>query len=166
MREAEVWLSASETIQEHITVSLSCDIAWFHSNTFEDSCPTGNTQTISATYQAFEHGYMLQRTNSDSIWFYNNTTDIFYVRPVNLIRDAVLFSDTVPIGFHLPTGNFGDLWTGSAFVRDQLGWATTSVQTYTMQYQESLWALGTRLSKDRLFTLPDGTVIYASIDDF
>jgi len=166
VKAVEVLLKASENVEQVITVGLSCSIAWFSANIFEDSCPSETVQNINATYQAFEHGYMLQHANTDNLWFYVYTTDTFYVRPSNMIRDANLFSGTVPTGLYLPADNFRDLWTGSVFVRDELGWATSPAQTYTMQYQESIWGLGTKLNRDRQFTLPDGTVISASISEF
>ncbi len=146
--------------------TFTCSIDWFSETNFEDACPSTEAQSIDSVYQAFEHGFMIRQLPGTNIWFYVSTTDTFYVRPLDMMRDAQPFTGDIHDGFIRPEGDFGALWGGSAFVRDELGWAIAPQETYTMHYQETTTPMGTRLDRYRLFTLPDNTIVEARFGEF
>lgn len=140
-------------------ITLTCRIAWFSATSFENTCPETEAQMIESVYQAFEGGYMLMHTNSDKVWYYVAETGMFNIRPLTMTRDAEIFSGDTPPGLYRPQGDFGYIWEGNAYIREQLGWAIAPEQPYAMRYQQSPYPLGTTLERFRLFTLPDGTIV-------
>jgi hypothetical protein len=146
------------------TIPLTCSVEWFTPN--NEYCPSAPPQTIQAAYQAFEHGYMIWRQDTELIMIYFADTDTFMLRPDAYTEGDITFSEAPPEGLLQPINGFGKIWVEEEGIRDRLGWAMSAEEGYEMTYQETPWGLGTRISRFRMFTLPDGTVISDMIDDF
>jgi hypothetical protein len=164
-RSAELILGVDSEIRQSLVISVNCRFAWFSASDGGDSyCPANPAQSIQAVYQPFEGGYMISRQNSPYVWFYFSDTDSFDAMPENAPVSAEPFDELPPADLFRPTNNFGRLWTGLPHLRDRLGWAVAPQQGYTMTYQQTPWAIGTRGQQFRLFTLPDSSVVGAMID--
>ncbi len=147
-----------------ITVPLSCSVEWFAPS--NEHCPSAPPQTIQAAYQPFEGGYMVWRQDTELIVIYFADTNSFMLRPDTYTEGDITFPEAPPEGLLQPINGFGKVWVEEESLRDRLGWALSVEQGYAMTYQETPWGLGTRITRFRMFTLPDGTVISDMIDEF
>lgn len=164
VREISIILTA-DLLSETLEVSLDCAIGWV-SGSNDVECPSAEVRSIQAAYQPFEGGYMIWREDSDMIWIYINSSQLFVVRPDTYAGGEIVFDEPAPEGRVQPINGFGKVWIDDAWIRDSLGWALAAEQGYTMSYQESPIATGTNGSRYRVFTLPDGTFISARIGAF
>lgn len=142
--------------QDVLTVEITCQYTWFDPSGDPAYCPEP-AQQIEAVYQPFQHGYMLERAG-EYIWFYFANSDSFLVMPGNLPVITEPFTLPPPADLFRPLNTFGQVWADYPTIREQLGWATAPERAYTMTYQQTPWAVGTALTRYRLYTLPDGTV--------
>lgn len=167
VREFNVVLWAAADVEQSVTVRLDCRFEWFGAG--GQHCPEAAASSEPAVYQAFEHGYMLMRQDSDRVWIYFDSDGSFHVRPTShpwwVTGDEVDFTDPAPEGRFRPAGVFGRIWGNDAWFRDNLGWALAPEQNYSMTYQQTPWAAGTGLWRFRMFTLPDGSVMASELGE-
>lgn len=185
----EVIFSASKSVDEdveleRITLSLTCRIAWFGED--DDYCPADDPQSIQATYQTFENGYLIMPALDFGLdWvpiliYFEDTQTLHFT----LIKDSGAYTmsdETPPNGLFQPTGIFGHVWlTGLSdmSLRDRLGWATVEEHDYTMTYQRTAWGVlniyaggngrySRMTARPRhllMFDLPNGMIISGVID--
>ncbi|MCL4252800.1 MAG: hypothetical protein KJ043_03360 [Anaerolineae bacterium] len=169
VQEAIFLMYANDTLRNpihSITISLNCRFSWIDGHNHEWYCPESQPQTAQAAYQAFERGYMIWREDTDMIWVYSSQLDTYLVRPDTYAGGEILFEEMPPSGLYQPINGFGKVWVEDASIRQQLGWAISAEQGYTMTYQQSMTGDGTRIRRFNIFTLPDGTRISAMIDSF
>lgn len=108
--------------------------------------------SIPVTYQQFERGFMIWRTDTSDIWVYFgqaggrvrqfafHTYAGLPANPVNLVP---------PSGKIKPEFGFGRVWGNFPSIRSALGWATTHESTYIMGFSPTN-------SNVFYFTQPDG----------
>ena len=144
---------------EDQTLTYTCAYQW-GLGINHDQCPSTALISESGAYQTFQNGFMLWLpSSSESLWvFYNDGRVESYVDVWDGSDYAI--EDTPPEGTFAPERGFGYLWQSNSAVRDGLGWATSSEQSYTINYQAALifnrYGLATHY-----FQLPDGRVIRA-----
>lgn len=143
-------------VQETLTLDVICPFTYFFGPTsLSLTCPAGPPQTVQASFQRFERGYMIWR---------GDTSDIYVLYDsglVNRFKDSWLgeplyFSEPAPEGVYRPDRAFGKVWIENPQVRAGLGWAVNFERGYTMRYQRSADSQSPRLYLD----LPDGSVVY------
>ncbi len=106
----------------------SSDVLFFN-NTAPDLCATGPVTHVAASAQQFENGLMLYRGDTGEIYVFGN-------RGVTLVQSSIYDylgtpeALTPPEGRLVPDGRFGRVWATIAGVRDDLGWATSSLVSY------------------------------------
>jgi hypothetical protein len=118
----------------------------------------GTPQVIPATFQRFENGFMLWRTDTGEIWaFIGDKQGSFTVFPPENFGDLPNNpqSETPPPGRRHPIMGFGKVWYNMPNIRPSLGWAALPEQSYT---------LTTRIhSQDALdVTVPGATIFVKS----
>lgn len=107
---------------------------------------------IPVTFQQFEKGFMIWRTDSNDIWVYIGQSSGRVRRVLSRAYAALPENpvSTTPSAGHLrPVMGFGRVWGNFASIRSALGWATAPELSYIMSYSAASSGLF-------YFTLPDG----------
>ncbi len=140
------------------TPSICSGDAFFFDNTTPDLCATGPVIHVTASAQQFENGTMLYRADTDDIYVFGN-------RGVTLVQSSIYDylgtpeAVTPPEGRLAPADRFGRVWANISGVRDDLGWATSSVSSYQAVMQPGgFTSTGERVI---LITLRSGSIIAA-----
>ncbi|MEP7292207.1 MAG: LysM peptidoglycan-binding domain-containing protein [Chloroflexota bacterium] len=107
---------------------------------------------IPVTFQQFENGFMIWRTDSNDIWVYfgqsSGRARQFLSGTYAALPDNPISTPT-PSGRLRPILGFGRVWGNFASVRNALGWATAPEISYSMSYNPASSGLF-------YITLPDG----------
>lgn len=136
------------------TLKMNCPYAYFF-GVGDGKCPTSPAQNGQASFQEFEHGWMV---------FVPGMNEIFTLLPDGTgYRRSQMAAVEVPtapttstIPFYPPAPVFSNLW--SVEYKDILGWGVSPLTTYNMTYQ----VRRTRYDSENVyFTLPDGRVVSA-----
>ena len=114
--------------------------------------PNPNTVNVSVSFQQYEHGFMIWRSNTGDVWVYfgqsSGSVLRFLSRSYGQLPDNPIQTPT-PAGKIRPIFGFGKVWGNFSNVRNGLGWATAAERSYIMHY--------TPVSSTRFyFSLPDG----------
>ncbi|MEO8606520.1 MAG: LysM peptidoglycan-binding domain-containing protein [Chloroflexota bacterium] len=120
--------------------------------------PIPSTETKPITFQPYEGGYLLWWAESGDIWeltgaqggsLTNYPSRTYGDLPDNPVQDST------PANRVRPIMGFGRLWGNFALVRSQLGWATTSEQSFisTVNYDA--------VSRKTIFTVPGGRTFFS-----
>lgn len=165
--QPSVWYSdAGVLAQQTVTISCPDDSFFFGTDPYYAHCPIAPAHTVSALYQPFEHGFMVWRGDTGSIY-------IFYINPDGVSGPALQFqlkeylkweaslnpsAQSPAAGFYGAEGLLGRVRNGShhALV-DSLGWATDPQTAYQPIVQDSL--NGAFVHPLVYFTLPDGAIV-------
>jgi hypothetical protein len=115
------------------------------------------TVTTYAAYQAFEHGFMVWRSDNDDVYVFGSGVTIYDTAaglPDNIYT-------TPPDGLIAPINAFGRVWSNNDYLRTNLGWATGSEQGYqaTVTYTgrvETMTEFTLSLPGGRVLTLYNG----------
>jgi hypothetical protein len=92
-----------------------------------DVAPSQTTTiTTYAAYQAFEHGYMIWRSDNDDVYVFGLGVTV-YDSTAGLPDNPYA---TPPQGLIAPINAFGRAWANNDYLRTYLGWATGSEQGY------------------------------------
>lgn len=115
------------------------------------------TETMTAAYQPFEHGFMLWFGATGDVQVYygfgSGQAEIYPQSSYQNLPDNPV-TDSPPNMLFKPINAFGRMWGNVEAVRSQLGWATTPEQGYTL-------TMSTRLDNGAVtLTLPNGIRIY------
>lgn len=121
---------------------------------------------VVARYQAFEHGFMLQRTGENCAYAF--AEEIIMPVPQTGFGYCTSFdglpanpvTDTPPAGVLIPEGVFGQVWGNYAEVRSALGYATAAEFFYDGVIPP---IDSTGYFYDGIMTLPDGRQLYCGI---
>jgi len=96
---------------------------------------TGSGQA--ATFQQFEHGFMIAIGDSVEVYPYGKKDQLNYhlafafsKKDIALLADS-LTANLPPTHDYQPTGDFGKLWSNSLPIMQDLGWAITPPIAYT-----------------------------------
>ena len=96
--------------------------------------PAQGNQSVQASYQAFEHGFMIWRadTGEITVYFGSNGGGVSVFPSVSYggLPDNVI--NNPPLGYFSPILGFGKVWGNFSNVRNQLGWGTTFELSYSM----------------------------------
>ncbi len=144
-------------------VQIHCPYTFFFGAA--DGCPVRAVAEIEAAYQQFEGGMMVWRGDTREIYVlyedgpYQNgtvtyTTEASYATMPD--PDATLMP---PLDRFVPAHGFGKIWANAPGVREKLGWALGSEQSYRMTIQEVAMTREPPPGVLFYFTLPDGAVI-------
>ncbi|MDX2139522.1 MAG: LysM peptidoglycan-binding domain-containing protein [Chloroflexota bacterium] len=131
---------------------------WARIDTTPTATYTGQpAQTVGATFQAFERGFMVWRADTGEIRvFFDQGEDRGLVNIVPLSRYAGLpltGGFTAPAGRFVPNNGFGKIWRNDQETRNRIGYATSGESGYTMALVQS----GGRIVG---FSLPDQRFVY------
>jgi hypothetical protein len=154
-----------DTVEERLTIEVTCGSTWFFSPPPDDICPTGNPASSPAVIQEFEHGQMVLIEELDLIiiLFEDLITESDQSKPawrsmpnpyqegMEEIQPAV----PPPEGKSYPQHGFGSVWQYTPAVRDRLGWAVDGEVRFDTTYQNGLGDEGDQF----YFTNTQGEVI-------
>lgn len=140
------------------TVQVRCLYSFFFGQ--GDGCPTGPAASVGASYQAFERGHMIWRSDTNEVYvhFSDGSASIFLEQDYANLPDAVL-SEAPPLNRQAPDSGFGKVWANAPGVRDKLGWALDDEQGYVARVQR---VAPTRVPRPQFalyLTLPGGEVV-------
>lgn len=100
--------------------------------------PPAHSLETNATYQQFETGFMIWRSDSGDIWVFLNDGRVFSY-PVRvyggLSGDARYTGVPIPVGRNLPILGFKKVYDNFRDVRTGLGWAIGGERGYRVQLQ-------------------------------
>jgi len=139
-------------------VQVRCPFTFFFGQ--GDGCPTGPAVNVGASYQAFERGHMIWRSDTNEIYvhFSDGSASIFLEQDYANLPEAVL-SEAPPLDRQAPDSGFGKVWANAPGVREKLGWALDDEQGYTARVQR---VAPTRVPRPQFalyITLPGGEVV-------
>lgn len=113
--------------------------------------PGGDLFNVPATYQRFDHGFMIWRSDNGFIWAFADDGRLFGVPLANYgnlpLPDARVILP--PPGKFLPVMGFGRVWANTPTIQSALGWPVTGESSF-------LLGLGFNWERDtQLLRLPD-----------
>jgi hypothetical protein len=140
-------------------IETDCPTTLFFNSTPLDVC-AGPAMTTQASYQTYEHGFMIWLANSGDIWAFEDGHQSpwfhFYQGNYGGLPDT---ASSAPGGLVQPINGFGRVWGNekgfnSPKLKDELGWATAPEVSYT-----STWQFFGRTSHIHVYmSVPDGRV--------
>jgi hypothetical protein len=152
-----LWTS-DRTSSANAVVLVHCPFAFFFGQ--GDGCPSGKEVEVGASYQAFENGFMVWRSDTSEIYaFFNDGTASYFLARdyAGLPEPAV--TEQPPLDRQAPSSGFGKVWANAPGVRQKLGWALSGEQGYTTTLQAVAPTREPRPAFAFYLTLPDGSVI-------
>ena len=144
--------------QATVGVQVNCQLTFFFGQA--DGCPTRNVFDASATYQAFENGYMVWRADTNEIYVHYSDSSAAYFLEASYagFEDAVL-EEMPPLDRFAPESGFGKVWANAPGVREKLGWALAPEQSYQVRIQPVATTREPRPEFVLYMTQPDGQVV-------
>lgn len=124
--------------------------------------PAG-TYTTAATFQPFENGFMIWRADNSEIFVYvggyaAGGIGQLTIYPVSQYASLPSQQYQPPAGRWFPEFGFGSVWSSIPGVREQLGWALSGEQGFTMSIQPANnRVISFSLPDDRHFVCGDGS---------
>jgi hypothetical protein len=153
------------TIEERLTIEVTCGFSWFFSPPPDDICPTEEPTSSPAVTQEFEHGQMVLIEELDLIiiLFEDLITESDQSKPawrsiLNPYEEGMEEIEPAvppPDGKIYPQHGFGTVWRYTATVEDRLGWAVAGEVSFDTTYQNGLGDEGEQF----YFTNTQGEVI-------
>ncbi len=139
-------------------VQVTCPTSFFFGA--GDGCPASQPVDVGASYQAFEGGHMIWRSDTNEIYvhFSDGTASIFLEQDYAGLPDAVL-EEAPPLDRQAPDSGFGKVWANAPGVRDKLGWALDDEQGYVTRVQRVAPTRTPRPEFAFYITLPGGEVL-------
>ncbi len=139
-------------------VQVSCPYTFFFGQ--GDGCPTSQAAQVGASYQAFEGGHMIWRSDTNEIYvhFGDGRASIFLEQDYANLPDAVI-EEAPPLNRQAPDSGFGKVWANAPGVRDKLGWALDDEQGYMATTQRVAPTRAPRPQFAFYITLPGGEVV-------
>ncbi len=154
-----------DTVEERLTVEVTCGSTWFFSPPPDAICPTGEPASSPAVIQEFEHGQMVLIEELDLIiiLFEDLITESDQSKPAwrsmpNPYEEGmqeILPAVPPPDGKSYPQHGFGSVWQYTPAVKDRLGWAVDGEIPFDTTYQNGLGNDGEQF----YFTNTQGEVI-------
>jgi hypothetical protein len=152
LRTADGKSTAQAVVQVH------CPYTFFFGQA--DGCPTGAAFDVGASYQSFENGYMIWRSDTNEIYvFYNDGTAAYFVEKDYAGLPEAQLQEMPPLDRQAPGSGFGKVWANAPGVREKLGWAVDSEVGYTAKIQGVALTRSPRPPFAFFITLPDGSVV-------
>lgn len=139
-------------------VQVHCPYTFFFGEA--DGCPTGPGFEVGASYQLFENGYMIWRSDTNEIYVhYTDGTAAYFVEQDYAGLSDAAVEDMPPLDREAPSSGFGKVWANAPGVRQKLGWAVDSETGYTAQVQGVALTRTPRPPFAFYITLPDDVVV-------
>jgi hypothetical protein len=139
-------------------VQVHCPYTFFFGEA--DGCPTGAGFEVGASYQLFENGYMIWRSDTNEIYVhYNDGTAAYFVEQDYAGLSDAAVEEMPPLDREAPSSGFGKVWAHAPGVRQKLGWAVESEIGYTAQVQGVALTRTPRPAFAFYITLPDDVVV-------
>lgn len=139
-------------------VNVHCPYTFFFGT--GDGCPAAEDSTIRGTYQDFENGTMVWRSDTNEIYVhYDDGTAAYYPESTYAWMGEPEVSDVPPLERQVPVSGFGKVWANAEGVREALGWALDTEQGYQMRVQPVAPTRQPHPQFAVYFTLPGGEVI-------
>jgi hypothetical protein len=139
-------------------VQVYCPYTFFFGQA--DGCPTGAAFEVGASYQAFENGYMIWRSDTSEIYvFYSDGTAAYLVAKDYAGLPDAQVDEMPPLDREVPGSGFGKVWANVPGVREKIGWATASESGYTAKLQGVALTRNPRPPFAFFITLPDGSIV-------
>jgi len=150
--------TANRSSSAQAQVNVHCAFTFFFGAA--DGCPSGPVREIGASYQAFENGMMLWRSDTNEIYvFYKDGTTAYFLEGDYANLNEPELEEAPPLDRVAPTSGFGKVWGNAPGVREALGWALDVEQGYNAQYQAVSQTRAPRPAFVFFITLPGGEVI-------
>lgn len=126
--------TADRAASEAITLNVNCSNDYFFGP--GEGCPSTEPFRVGMSYQIFENGTMLWRSDSNEIFvLYDDGTSGYYQSADYAGLSMPQLDELPPLDRFVPTGGFGKVWANAAGVKDKLGWALSTEQGYTATIQ-------------------------------
>jgi hypothetical protein len=139
-------------------VQVYCPFTFFFGQA--DGCPTGAAFEVGASYQPFENGSMVWRSDTNEIYaFYSDGTAAYFVAKDYAGLPEAQIAEMPPLDREVPASGFGKVWANVPGVRDKLGWALESESGYTAKIQGVALTRNPRPPFAFFITLPDGSIV-------
>ncbi|HVO69328.1 MAG TPA: hypothetical protein VMT24_04735 [Aggregatilineaceae bacterium] len=139
-------------------VLVHCPFAFFFGQ--GDGCPSGKDIELGASYQAFENGFMIWRSDTSEIYaFYNDHTASYFLAQDYASLPEPTLTVQPPLDRQAPGSGFGKVWANAPGVRQKLGWALSGEEGYNTRLQGVAATRQPRPAFAFYLTLPDGSVI-------
>lgn len=149
-------------IIETVSVQPTCPYTFFAADagSQDDRCPDGNPRTVNAAYQTFERGFMVwtqtTETGGAAVTAFFNDGSLMQVADTWTGQTYDL-GGTPPDGLIAPERGFGWAWSQNSQIRDGLGWATGTEQSYSATRQGAQAFCSKVIASNPVYqTLPDG----------
>lgn len=143
---------------KQVTVQVHCPYTFFFGE--GDGCPSTQAKEVGASYQAFEDGYMIWRSDTNEIYVhYDDGTAAYFLESSYAWMSEPSLDTVPPLDRQAPVSGFGKVWANAPGVKDKLGWALDAELGYTTEVQSVAPARTPRPEFATYFTLPDGKVI-------
>lgn len=150
--------AANGTATQDVTVNVHCPYTFFFGEA--DGCPAGEARAIGVTYQEFENGYMLWRSDTNEIIVhYSDGTAAYFLEQDYAGLDMPELEEMPPLDRKAPGSGFGKVWANAPGVRDKIGWAVGEEVGYDTTFQRVAQTRSPRPEFAFFITLPDGRVV-------
>lgn len=150
--------TANRTASRDATVNVYCPYTFFFG--VADGCPAGPPFTVGVTYQEFEGGYMVWRSDTNEIYVhYSDGAAAYFLEQDYGRLDMPEMEEMPPLDRVAPASGFGKVWANAPGVRAKLGWALSEEQGYDTTMQQ---VAPTRVPRPQFaffITEPDGQVV-------
>lgn len=153
------FIGGEGTLGASVTVQIRCPFETF----VAAACPL-TQETITMTYQPFEHGTMYRYGDTIFILYdaynpeypYSGIYRSFGTRPIT----PVAIAESPPEGLFLPAPEFAEIWLNETNIRESLGWSTGDSATYTTVRETARETAGKYPYIAEYFYRPDGKLIH------
>lgn len=150
--------TANHTASESVTVNVHCPYTFFFGQA--DGCPAGPPFVAGVSYQEFESGFMIWRSDTNEIYvFYDDGAAAYFLEQDYAQLDPPDLDEMPPLDRQAPSSGFGKVWANAPGVRDKIGWALGEEQGYNTTFQRVAVTRIPRPEYVFFFTLPDGEVL-------
>ena len=151
--------TANRTASDTVTVGVHCPYTFFFGEA--DGCPSGQPFSVGVSYQNFEDGYMIWRSDTNEVYvFYDDGTAAYFLeQDYGQLDMPDLDEEMPPLDRDAPSSGFGKVWANAPGVRDKIGWALGDEQGYETTLQGVAQTRVPRPEYAFFITLPDGEVV-------
>lgn len=149
------------TIPDKRYIRINPDGTWVFTEAVivNNPTPAASQRTTGATFQPFEHGFMVWRADTGEIRVYTGEDSGELVTFAHReyaslpIRTDLIQESVGNVYRFPPIFGFGRVWSSMSGVRERIGWPTGSEVGYTMLFQDTV------VSSTTAFSLPDGRFV-------
>lgn len=150
--------TTNRTANDTVTVGVHCPYTFFFGQA--DGCPAGPAFAVGVSFQNFENGFMIWRSDTNEIFvFYDDGTAAYFLEQDYAQLDSPDLDEMPPLDRAAPSDGFGKVWANAPGVRAKIGWALGEEQGYDTTLQRVAQTRTPRPEYVFFITLPDGEVV-------